>query len=238
MAYYDRIARQWHAATGAQGGALKQHVLNDRVFSRIAHVNGLAILELGAGNGYFMPLLLRRFAGQRPSRVFITDQSQVLLGLARRTFRVPDALYCVLDVRAPFPFAGEAFDLILANMLFNELTAGGLHRALAECQRVLAPGGRLVATATHPRFVQSLDRRGLLKPGPEGALTMPGSDGLRLPVVPRTAKEYCSAFQRAGLPCQTEDVLPSPEVFRAKPGLREAGKGPVAILFECVRGDA
>ena len=40
MAYYDRIARQWHSVTGAQGGALKKEVLNDLVVSKISAVAG------------------------------------------------------------------------------------------------------------------------------------------------------------------------------------------------------
>jgi SAM-dependent methyltransferase len=237
MAYYDRIARKWHAITGAQGGALKKHVLNERVFEKIAAIDDLAILELGAGNGYFLPLLLQRFAGERPSRVVITDQSRVLLGIARRNFRVPHAGYCTLDIRAPFPFAGETFDLILASMLFNELGTGGLHQAVRECGRVLRPAGRLIATATHPRFVESLARRGLLRRSPEGLTTMPGSDGLRLPVVQRTTEEYCAAFRKAGFRCCWEDVFPTPDVLRAKPGLREAGRVPLAILFGCEKSE-
>src|SRR5262245_34725927 len=98
-AYYDRIARKWHAVTGAQGGALKKLVLNDLVLSKLPDIAGLAILELGAGNGYFLPLVLRRFSGQVPSRVVITDQSRVLIDLAQRVFRVPGAEYRVLDAR-------------------------------------------------------------------------------------------------------------------------------------------
>src|SRR3954449_12029972 len=75
-AYYDRIARQWHRVTGFHGGAFKRYVLNDRIFARIEEIEGRAILELGAGNGYFVPLLLRRFSGRRPGRLIISDQSQ------------------------------------------------------------------------------------------------------------------------------------------------------------------
>jgi hypothetical protein len=35
MAYYDRIAKQWHEATGYKGGAFKELVLNGVLLRRI-----------------------------------------------------------------------------------------------------------------------------------------------------------------------------------------------------------
>jgi ubiquinone/menaquinone biosynthesis C-methylase UbiE len=188
--YYDRIGKKWHAMTGARGGAFKEHVLNELVLSRIPSIADLAILELGAGNGYFMPLVLRRFSGQIASRIVITDHSRVLLKIAQRSFRVPEAEYQPVDVRAPFPFAKESFDLIVANMIFNEIPTPNLRRALSECQRVLSPGSRLLAAVIHPAFVKSLDRRGQLRPLTSSVYTMPASQGLRLPVVRRSLQSY------------------------------------------------
>ena len=51
LAYYDRIARKWHAVTGPRGGALKERVLNGLVLGKLEGIAGLSILELGAGNG-------------------------------------------------------------------------------------------------------------------------------------------------------------------------------------------
>ncbi len=53
MAYYDHIAKKWHAVTGYRGGAFKQFVLNDVLLENIPAIASQAILELGAGNGYF-----------------------------------------------------------------------------------------------------------------------------------------------------------------------------------------
>ncbi len=63
MAYYDRIARRWHAVTGYHGGAFKRSFLNEPLLNRIGGIAGQAILDLGAGNGYFMPMLIRRYSG-------------------------------------------------------------------------------------------------------------------------------------------------------------------------------
>lgn len=233
MAYYDRIARKWHSVTGSRGGALKEQILNDLLLSRLPDLAGLSVLELGAGNGYFLPLALRYCSGRGPARVVITDQSEALLRIAQQAFRIPGAEYLPLDVRRPFPFDDGAFDLLLASMLFNEVPAAGFRRAAGECARVLAPSGRLVATVLHPDFVESLARREQLRRSPGGMLTMPGADGLRLPVVRRTVEEYRRTFAGCGLLVRTEDVFATPEVLDAKPGLREAGDVAMAMLIEC-----
>ena len=229
--YYDGIAKKWHGISGAQGGAMKRFVLNDLVLSKIPGIAGAAILELGAGNGYFMPLVLRRFSGQVATRIIISDQSKVLLGIAQRKFKIRNAEYMVLDVRNAFPLPDAGIDLIVANMLFNEIPVPAMLRAFCECARVLARGGRMVSTVVHPKFVDSLGRRGQLKPGEGGILTMPGSKGLRLPVFPKAGEDYLEGFRRAGFQCSSEDVYPTREVLNAKPGLRQTGPIPLASLF-------
>ena len=144
MAYYDRIATSWHRATGYRGGSFKKYVLNDILIGKMAAVEsrskktaavaGQSILELGAGNGYFMPLALERYSGQVPERLVITDGSSRLLAIAETHFKIPGAQYLQLDVRSPFPFEDAGFDLILATMIFNEVSTGGLRRALIECR--------------------------------------------------------------------------------------------------------
>ncbi len=101
-------------------------MLNDRILARIEGVEGRAILELGAGNGYFAPLLMRRFSGQRSARLVISDQAQAQLDIARAEFRVDGAEYLPLDVQDAFSFPDASFDFILAIMLLNELTTTGL----------------------------------------------------------------------------------------------------------------
>jgi hypothetical protein len=60
---------------------------------------------------------------------------------------------------------------------------------------------------------------------------MPGTDGLRLPVIRRSLREYLSAFEDAGFHCFTEDVFATPEVLNLKPGLKEVRDIPIALLF-------
>lgn len=231
MAYYNAIAKQWHSTTGVHGGAFKRLVLNELVIKKVRTLDGKSILELGAGNGYFMPLVLRRFSGQCPSRIVITDQSADLLKIAKRTSKVTAADYQLLDVRNPFPFIPASFDLILANMLFNEVGAPVFRHAVEECARVLTNEGRLIFSVVHPAFVESLRRRGQLKLA-YGVCTMPGAKGMRLPVVRRSIEEYESTLSEFGFQSTLENVFASDKVRVAKPGLRQARNVPIALLVE------
>jgi SAM-dependent methyltransferase len=233
MATYDRFAKLWHSVTGSEGGAFKKHVLNDRIIGKIDAIEGRSILEMGAGNGYFIRLMLRRFPGQTPERVVVTDCAETLLELARRHFRVAGAEYEKLDVRGPFPFSDGSFDLALATMVFNELSDAGLTRALVECRRVLREDGSMIATVVHPTFVQSLSSRGQLRNGRGGVMTMPGAKGLRLPVFPRSAERYESLLSRSGFASEREDIHATDRVLAEKPGLRQAGNVPIAQMFTC-----
>ena len=62
---------------------------------------------------------------------------------------------------------------------------------------------------------------------------MPGAEGLRLPVVRRRAEEYQEALEQAGFRFHSEEVFPTAEVLSAKPGLRQAGGMPLALLLDC-----
>jgi SAM-dependent methyltransferase len=163
MGYYDTIAYQWHNYTGYQGGSFKKYVLNDFLRSHMESIQDKAILEVGAGNGYFMAWVLERFSGQTPERLVISGISNQLLSIAETHFYLPLAQYLQLDIRSHFPFPAGEFDLVVATMVFNELTDAGVRRGLSEIHRALSSDGVLLLSVTHPDFIHSLDRRGALK---------------------------------------------------------------------------
>jgi SAM-dependent methyltransferase len=234
-AYYDRIARQWHRLAGYHGGPFKRYVLNDRLLSEISGISGKAILELGAGNGYFAPLLLRRFSGQLPSRLVITDQSEALLGIAESAFHIDGAEYATLDVQDPFPFPDASFDLVAASMLFNELTTGGFEQALSECARILTADGHLLATVLHPELVHALAKKGALTDFGRGLFAMPSAEGLRLPVSRRSLAAYRAVMEACGFAVQMQDLHAGERTLREKPGLQVSAGTPLAVLFQCSR---
>ncbi|MFW9924032.1 MAG: class I SAM-dependent methyltransferase [Candidatus Thorarchaeota archaeon] len=232
---YNKIAHKWHTITGSKGGALKNYLLNDLILNKIPNIEKASILELGAGNGYFIPLMLKHFSGQIPKRIVITDQSIELLKIAQKYFFVHNAEYFPLDIRKEFPFNNDEFDLILSTMVFNEISRGGLFRALIECQRVLKPQGILLATVLHPEFVANLDKRGLLKEDQHKQLTMPGANDIRLPVIRRKIGEYYYLFEETKFQFEVEEVYPTKEIISAKSGLQYAGNCPLAAIFKCIK---
>jgi SAM-dependent methyltransferase len=233
MIYYDAIADQWHQATGFEGGTFKKLVLNDILLKKVPAIDKCAILELGTGNGYFLPLMLRHFAGQMPSSITLTDQSEKQLKIAKTHFQIASAEYKVLDVCDPFPFNDGQFDIVIASMLFNEVAAAGFRNSLREVHRVLSGDGLFLMAVTHPDFNDSLQKRGLLKPTPERTLTMPGSGNMRLPVVMRSLASYESCLQKAGFQYESEEGYPTPEVLSLQAGLRNVWKIPVSIVYAC-----
>lgn len=233
MSYYDSIGKQWHSYTGYKGGAFKDSVLNDLLISKISSVAGCSILEIGAGNGYFLPLLLQRFCGEIPSRIVVSDASDVLLNIAQSKFRIDRAEYVKLDIRNKFPFDDSSFDLLLSIMVFNEISDNSLSQALSESYRVLSASGNFIASILHPDFVNNLAKRKALKRDKKGRLTMPSSGNLRVPVVQRDLDKYLELFGAAGFQFTVEEVFPSETVLKAKPGLRGIGKIPVCSVFCC-----
>ena len=233
MPFYDRIAKQWHTATGFNGGALKRFVLNDLLIDAIKLVDGRSIIEIGAGNGYFLPLVMRRYSGQSPTRLVITDQSKRQLEFAQKYCMVNGAEYTELDVRNEFPFRSATFDLIIATMVFNEISKRHVDSSIGECRRVLCAGGQLLVTVIHPDFVASLNKRGELRRERNGFLTMPGSFGMRLPVHKTTQLFYEQCLNNSGFEFASRDVFATQEVLNEKPGLKKMGNVPLALVFDC-----
>ncbi len=232
-AYYDRIAKQWHRVTGHSGGAFKRYVLNERILAHIEGIEGRDILELGAGNGYFAPLLLRRFSGQQPTRLVISDQSQTQVAIARSTFGIDGAEYLSLDVQDAFPFPDACFDCILAIMVLNELPTGALQAAVREGRRVLKPGGRLLAAVPHPAFIHALAKKGALTDFGRGLFAMPSAEGMRLPVSRRTAQAYVDILSGCGFTVSLEDVYPDDKTLHEKAGLKVPRDTPLGLLLDC-----
>lgn len=234
MSYYDSIAKRWHETTGYKGGAFKELVLNDLLLQKLPQIGNRFIVELGAGNGYFLPLVLRRFSGQVPSGITITDKSAQLLEIARRHFWIPGAEYLSLDVCKPFPFVNNSFHVIIASMIFNEVPLYCFKNALKECYRILKNDGSLLISVIHPAFVTSLQKRELLT-SKNGVITMPGAGSLRLPVVIRSIENYRACLQEAGFDYNEAEVASSNEVQNLKAGLRKAGLVNIALIYTCTK---
>jgi SAM-dependent methyltransferase len=232
MSYYDRIATTWNELAGDKGAPLQANALNKTILDAIPSIDGQVILELGAGNGYLMPMILEHFEGQTPGSIVVTDQSESMIAMASEHHFCTSTSYETLDIREPFPFQDGQFDVIIANMVFSEVITRGMARALAECSRVLAPGGRLVATVSHPAYVEALSSRGLLKRIRRGRMIMPGDDGMHLPVVERSVGVYERALDAAGFSFKLNDISVEPDALDRLPEAARITDLPQAMLLE------
>ena len=103
------------------------------------------VLDVGCGTG----LLLRELAGRLPGAVSLigVDAAPEMVEQARASAAVDPAYQrlAYLDgVAEQLPFPDGSFDLVISTTSFDHWADQGV--GLAECRRVLAPGGHLVLT--------------------------------------------------------------------------------------------
>ena len=119
----------------------------DVLWNRIAETKPEHVLEVGPGPGE----LSQRMARELGAEVVAIDVSPRMVELTRA--RGIDAR--VGDVQA-LPFDSARFDIVVAAwVLFHP---ADLDRALSEIERVLRPGGRLIATTNSERHLVELWR--------------------------------------------------------------------------------
>lgn len=94
------------------------------------------ILETGCGAGYGSHML-----SERARSVVAIDYSPAALAYARERFHAPNLSHLLMNCHR-LAFADESFDLVVSFEVFEHLEAPKEY--LAECRRVLRPGGRLV----------------------------------------------------------------------------------------------
>jgi 2-polyprenyl-3-methyl-5-hydroxy-6-metoxy-1,4-benzoquinol methylase len=104
----------------------------------LAHAGrGDRVLDLGCGDGPFVPALLAAGA-----EVTGADVAQEALERARR--RAPAARYVLVEPHGPWPLRDGEFDVVWASEVIEHVA--DTERWLNEVRRVLRPGGRLVVT--------------------------------------------------------------------------------------------
>ena len=115
------------------------------LFERLPLAPGKRVLELGCGTGN----LWLENAGRLPSglTVVLSDLSRGMLEAARARLGPLAARFelCRVDAQA-IPYSPQRFDAVIANHMLYHVPDRA--RALAEIERVLRPGGR-VLVATH-----------------------------------------------------------------------------------------
>jgi SAM-dependent methyltransferase len=146
--YGDDNAAAW-AREVRQGHDIARELLNNPAFlALIGDLRGRQVLDAGCGDGYNTRILAR--AGAHMTGV---DLSARMVELAQEEER--QAPLGIRYARASYTdmarFAGATFDAIVSFMAMMDGPRFDL--AMAECFRVLRPGGRLAFSITHPCFI-------------------------------------------------------------------------------------
>lgn len=105
---------------------------------------GKRVLDCGCGTGYGAAELARD-----ARHVTGIDIAAEAIDYARLNYARPNTRYITASA-ADLPFADASFDLITAFELIEHLC--DFRRLLAECRRVLAPGGLLIASTPNKRY--------------------------------------------------------------------------------------
>ncbi|MBK1694857.1 malonyl-[acyl-carrier protein] O-methyltransferase BioC [Chromatium weissei] len=133
---FDRAATEYDAV------AVLQREIANRLLERLDYVRlePQRVLDLGAGTGYALDALQRRY---RKARIIAVDFAHGMLLQARRRGSWWRRPLCVCADAEALPFSDGAVDLIVSNATLQWCD---LPLALAECRRVLRPGGLLMFT--------------------------------------------------------------------------------------------
>jgi len=110
-----------------------------------------ALLDWGCGCGR----VLRQWADLAATRVVGCDIDPRMIEWCERNLPFVDV--AVTGMSPPLPYGGETFDLIYAFSVFTHLTQPLQHDWVAECRRVLRPGGYLLISTLGEHYA-SLDR--------------------------------------------------------------------------------
>lgn len=148
----DSSTRSWEAAAEAwiehaDSSVYQSAFLRPRMLALAGDVAGRRVLDLGCGEGSYSRELARRGA-----RVTGVDGSQGLIDAARRRARdagIAGDYHCC-NANALTVLADGAFDLIVASMVM--MNVEDYPGTMREAHRVLAPGGALCVSITHPCF--------------------------------------------------------------------------------------
>ena len=147
FADWPELADWYDAKMGDLGDLWHRELIDPPLIALIGEVRGKRLLDLGCGNGY----LARRFARAGATVVGVDTSAPVIALAERRESAQPLGIRFHAHDAGRLPMLpDESFDLVYANMSLMDMPdAAG---PIRESARVLRPGGRLVASISHPCF--------------------------------------------------------------------------------------
>lgn len=137
--FYDRISHAYDMI--ADGG---EHVAREKGLEMLAVQAGESVLEIGYGTGHSIVALARAVGHQ--GTVSGIDISPGMREVAMK--RVEQAgcaerVELVAQPAPPLPYADHSFDVVTMSFTLELFPLDVIPKVLAECKRVLKPGGRM-----------------------------------------------------------------------------------------------
>jgi len=142
-----------HAAADYDAAAVLQREIAVRMLERLEYVRlqPKTVLDLGAGTGYAVDALLRRY---RKARILALDFAFDMLRIARGRGSLLRRPRCVCADAESLPLADASVDLIFSNATLQ--WCNDLELTFGELLRVLSPGGLLMFTTFGPDTLKEL----------------------------------------------------------------------------------
>lgn len=142
---------------GEQGDFAREHMLNPAIFAMLGDSYGKRILDAGCGQGYLCRLLAKRGAsvvGMEPAEGWLQQ------AMAREAAAPLGITYIQEDVSSLDLQRHRlgVFDAVIANMVFMDIPND--EPAFHNCVEVLASGGSLIFSLSHPCFEEESARWG------------------------------------------------------------------------------
>jgi SAM-dependent methyltransferase len=128
---------------GERGSFYHRNVVIPGALALLGVQPGQRVLDLGCGQGVFC-----RALAERGAVVTGVDASEQLIRMARQ--RTRDVRYYVGDARKLDFLPPASFDAVACLLALQNMEP--IEPVLAECARVLRPGGRLAIVVNHPCF--------------------------------------------------------------------------------------
>jgi ubiquinone/menaquinone biosynthesis C-methylase UbiE len=197
------------------------------------------VLDLGCGFGWFC----RWAREQGVAQVLGVDVSARMLARARATTDDPAITYSQADLEH-LQLSPGSFDLAFSSLTLHYLQ--GLHRLLAEVQRALVTGGRLVFSVEHPIYTAPTDPKWYVdalrrKTWPVDAYLAEGiriTDWLTKGVIKqhRTLASYVNVLLKCSFTiARIEEWGPTEAQIAARPSLAEERQRPPFLLVAADR---
>jgi SAM-dependent methyltransferase len=136
---YDQWAEAY--ATANAEGFFNTWYEKPAMLRLLGDVRGKRVLDAGCGSGPTSVALIERGAD-----VSGFDLSAAMIEIARRS--LPETDLRVHDLAQPLPWKDATFDTVVASLVLHYLEDWS--GPMTEIHRVLAPGGRLLASVNHP----------------------------------------------------------------------------------------